>query len=70
MKASRTKVPVWEIDELEAGSLDTNVQFTGFEEPPARTEECVVFKDDDVPALVDQLLAALKEKGLNLGAYK
>lgn len=70
MKASRTKVPVWEIDELEAGALDTSVQFTTIEEPPARAEECVVFKDDDPPVLVDNLLAILKEKGLNLGAYK
>ncbi len=70
MKASRTKVPVWEIDELEAGVLDTNVEFTKIEEPPARMEECVVFKDDDVPVLIDNLLSVLKEKGLNLGAYK
>ncbi|MFX1286410.1 MAG: electron transfer flavoprotein subunit beta/FixA family protein [Promethearchaeota archaeon] len=70
MKASRTKVPVWEIGELESGILDTNVDFTKIEEPPARLEKCIVFKDDDVPVLIDNLLATLKEKGLNLGAYK
>ncbi len=30
----------------------------------------VIFKDDDTAALVDKLLASLKGKGLNLGAYK
>ncbi len=70
MKASRTKVPVWKISELEAGSLDTNVSFIKMEAPPPRTEECVVFKDEDTSTLVDQLLATLKDKGLNLGAFK
>lgn len=70
MQASRTKVPVWEIDELEAGSLATNVNFVKMVAPPPRTEECVIFKDEDTPTLVDKLLVALKEKGLNLGAYK
>ncbi|UCG02259.1 MAG: electron transfer flavoprotein subunit beta/FixA family protein [Candidatus Heimdallarchaeota archaeon] len=70
MQASRTKVPVWEISELEAGSLDSNVNIIKMEAPPPRTEKCVVFKDEDASTLVDQLLAALKEKGLNLGAYK
>ncbi len=70
MKASRTKVPLWQIDELDAGSLDSNVNLTKIEEPPARVEKCVIFKDDETPMLVDSLLATLKEKGLNLGAYK
>ncbi|MHA2225054.1 MAG: electron transfer flavoprotein subunit beta/FixA family protein [Candidatus Hodarchaeales archaeon] len=70
MKASRTKVPLWEINEFQMESLDANVNITNIEKPPARTEECIVFKDDDTAALVDNLLASLKEKGLNLGAYK
>ncbi|MFX1424523.1 MAG: electron transfer flavoprotein subunit beta/FixA family protein [Promethearchaeota archaeon] len=70
MQASRTQVPVWEISELEAGSLDTNVNFVAMKAPPPRTEACVIFKDEDASTLVGQLLAALKEKGLNLGAYK
>lgn len=70
MKASKTQVPVWEIDELEAGDYKPNVEFDDIEEPPAREEECVVFDDGNADELVTELLGAMKEKGLNLGAYK
>ena len=70
MKASKTEVPVWEIEDLEAGDYKPTVEFDDVEEPPARTEECVVFKEKDTSELVDDLLDALKAKGLNLGAYK
>lgn len=70
MKASRTKVPVWEIDELDAGDYQPSVKYDDIEEPPPRTEECVVFDDGDSFELVGQLLNTLKEKGLNLGAFK
>lgn len=70
MKASRTKVPVWEITELETGAFEPSVEFGEIEQPPARTEACVVFKDSDTSDLVQQLLEALKARGLNLGTYK
>lgn len=70
MKASRTTVPVWEITELDTGDFEPSVEFDDIEQPPARTEACVVFKDADTSDLVQQLLETLKTKGLNLGAYK
>ncbi len=70
MKASRTEVPLWEINELELDDYEPSVKFDDIEEPPPRTEKCVVFDDGDPSELVDQLLNALKEKGVNLGAYK
>ncbi|MFX0182443.1 MAG: electron transfer flavoprotein subunit beta/FixA family protein [Candidatus Hodarchaeota archaeon] len=70
MKASRTQVPVWEIDELEVGDYEPSVKFDDIEKPPPRTEECVVFDEGDPAELVEELLSTLKEKGLNIGAYK
>ncbi|MFQ5980602.1 MAG: electron transfer flavoprotein subunit beta/FixA family protein [Candidatus Heimdallarchaeota archaeon] len=71
MKASKTQVPVWELDDLEVDIESTsNVTMMEVNEPEARAEECAVFKDDEPSALVEQMLAALREKGLNLGAYK
>jgi len=70
MKASKTQVPVWEISDLEAGDYKPNVVFDDIEAAPAREEKCVVFDDGDPSELVENLVATLKEKGLNLGAYK
>jgi electron transfer flavoprotein beta subunit len=71
MKASKTEVPVWELDDLETDiESKSNVEMTEVTEPEARAEECVIFKEDEAAALVEQLLAALREKGGNLGAYK
>jgi len=70
MKASKTQVPVWEISDLEAGDYKPNVEFDDIEAPPPRAEKCVVFDDGDPSELVESLVATLKEKGLNLGAYK
>jgi len=70
MKASKTKVPVWEIDELGLEVPKPSVEFDDIEQPPARAEECVVIKDADVPDMVDDLINKLKEKGLNLGAFR
>ncbi|MHA2074191.1 MAG: electron transfer flavoprotein subunit beta/FixA family protein [Candidatus Hodarchaeales archaeon] len=70
MKASKTEVPVWEIDELEVGDYKPNVEFDDIESPPPRAEKCMVFDDGDPSELVGELVSTLKEKGLNLGAYK
>ncbi len=70
MQASRTKVPVWEINELDTGDFQPSVEFGNIEKPPARTEKCVVFKEGDPAELVDKMISVFKEKGLNLGAYK
>ncbi|MHA2297695.1 MAG: electron transfer flavoprotein subunit beta/FixA family protein [Candidatus Hodarchaeales archaeon] len=71
MKASRTKVPVWTLDELNIDtSVKSNVNLVSIKAPEARKEKCIVLEDDEVPNLVDKLLEALKERGLNLGAYK
>ncbi|MFX0207805.1 MAG: electron transfer flavoprotein subunit beta/FixA family protein [Candidatus Hodarchaeota archaeon] len=71
MKASRTKIPVWSIDELEADTeTQSNVSLTEITEPPVRAEKCVIFKEDEPSAMVEQLVNALKEKGLNLAAFK
>ncbi len=70
MKASKTEVPVWEIDELEVGDYKPNVEFDDIEKPPPRAEKCVVFDDGDPSELVGELLSTMKEKGLNLGTYK
>ena len=70
MKASKTDVPVWEIDDLDVGDYKPNVEFDDIEEPPARAEKCVVISDGDPAEMVDELISTLKEKGLNLGAYK
>ncbi|MFW9778045.1 MAG: electron transfer flavoprotein subunit beta/FixA family protein [Candidatus Heimdallarchaeota archaeon] len=70
MQASRTKVPVWVIGDLDTGDYKPSVEFDDIEQPPARTDACQVFKDADASDLVNQLLGALKTKGLNLGAYK
>ncbi|MFW9995486.1 MAG: electron transfer flavoprotein subunit beta/FixA family protein [Candidatus Odinarchaeota archaeon] len=71
MQASRTKVPVWTLDEL---SIDTgaksNVNMVSIRAPEARKEKCIVFEEEEAPVLVDKLLEALKERNLNLGAYK
>ncbi len=71
MKASRTKVPVWTLEEI---GIDTtaksNVNQVSIKAPEARKEKCIVFEEDDVPVLVNKLLEALKERNLNLGAYK
>ncbi|MFX0086789.1 MAG: electron transfer flavoprotein subunit beta/FixA family protein [Candidatus Hodarchaeota archaeon] len=70
MQASKTQVPVWEIDELEIGDYKPNVEFDDVEAPPPRAEKCVIFDEGDATELVGQLISVLKEKGLNLGAYK
>ncbi|MHA2226298.1 MAG: electron transfer flavoprotein subunit beta/FixA family protein [Candidatus Hodarchaeales archaeon] len=70
MQASRTKVPVWDINELGIETLDANVKFVKMEAPPPRTEKCVIFKDDDPSSLVELMISTMKEKGLNLGAFK
>jgi electron transfer flavoprotein beta subunit len=70
MKASKTAVPVWEISELGVEEAKPSVSFDDIEEPPPRTEKCVVFDDGDASELVGELLGALKEKGLNIGAFK
>jgi len=70
MKASKTAVPVWEIADLGIDDEKPSVEFDDIEEPPARTEKCIVIDDGDPNELVEKLLGALKEKGLNLGAYK
>jgi electron transfer flavoprotein beta subunit len=70
MKASRTQVPVWEIADLGVEDYEPSVKIDDIEAPPPRTEECVVFDDGDPTELVEKLLNALKEKGLNIGAYK
>ncbi|PWI48184.1 hypothetical protein CEE45_07700 [Candidatus Heimdallarchaeota archaeon B3_Heim] len=70
MKASKTVVPVWEIVDLGVEEQKPSVEFDDIEEPPARTEKCVIFDDGDANELVGELLGALKEKGLNLGAFK
>ena len=70
MKASKTQVPVWEIADLGITDPDPSVKFDDIEEPPKRTEKCVIFDDGDASELVSDLLAALKEKGINLGAFK
>ena len=57
-------------DELDVEDYEPSVKFDDIEEPPPRTEECVVFDDGDSTELVEQLVNTLKEKGLNLGAYK
>ena len=70
MKASKTQVPVWSIDELGIADPKPSVEFDDIEEPPKRTEKCVVFDDGGADELVTELLGTLKEKGINLGAYK
>ncbi|MHA1971884.1 MAG: electron transfer flavoprotein subunit beta/FixA family protein [Candidatus Hodarchaeales archaeon] len=70
MKASKTKVPVWEISDLGLEVPEPSVEFDDIEQPPARTEECIVIKDADIPEMVDELINKLKDKGLNLGAFK
>ena len=70
MKASKTNVPIWEIADLGLDDEEPSVEFDDVEEPPARTEKCIVFDDGDPNELVEQLLNAMKEKGLNLGAFK
>ena len=70
MKASKTQVPVWEISDLEADDTSPSIEFDDVEEPPARTEKCMIIDDGDAAEMVGQLLAALKEKGLNIGAFK
>ena len=70
MKASKTQVPVWEIADLVITDPEPTVKFDDIEEPPKRTEKCVVFDDGDASEMVSELLATLKEKGINLGAYK
>lgn len=70
MKASKTDVPIWEIDGLDVGDYKPNVEFDDIEQPLAREEECVILKDGDTPELVGKLVTILKEKGLNIGAYK
>jgi len=71
MKASRTKVPVWTLDELGIDtSVKSNVTVAAVKAPEARKEKCIVFEEDEVPVLIDKLLEALKERNLNLGAYK
>lgn len=70
MKASRTQVPVWEIADLGVEDYEPSVKIDDIEAPPPRTEECVVLDDGDPTELVEKLLNALKEKGLNIGAYK
>ncbi|MHA2174732.1 MAG: electron transfer flavoprotein subunit beta/FixA family protein [Candidatus Hodarchaeales archaeon] len=70
MKASKTQVPVWEINDLEVDDIAPSVEFEDIEKPPERTEKCVVIDDGDAAEMVGNLLTALKEKGLNVGAYK
>ncbi len=71
MQASRTEVPVWDLDDLDIDlEVKSNIEMVQVTEPEARAEECVVFKEDEPGALVDQLISTLKEKGLNIGTYK
>ncbi|MFX1513963.1 MAG: hypothetical protein ACFFCQ_15385, partial [Promethearchaeota archaeon] len=70
MKASRTKIPVWTLEELGVDDIPSNVMMKEIVEPPIRAEKCVVFKEDEPAALVEQLLNTLREKGLNLAAFK
>jgi electron transfer flavoprotein beta subunit len=70
MKASKTQIPIWEIVDLEVGEYEPSVKFDDIEAPPPRTEKCVVLDDGDPAELVEKLLNALKDKGLNIGAYK
>ncbi|MHA1443310.1 MAG: hypothetical protein ACTSR4_00965, partial [Candidatus Hodarchaeales archaeon] len=70
MKASKTVIPVWEISDLGLDKDEPSVEFDDIEAPPARAEKCVIIDDGDPNELVGKLLDALKEKGLNLGAYK
>lgn len=70
MKASKTEVPIWSIDELGISDSKPSVEFDDIEEPPRRTEKCIVFDDGGADELVTELLGTLKEKGINLGAYK
>ena len=70
MKASKTAVPVWEIADLGIEEKKPSVEFDDIEKPPARPEKCVIIDDGDASKLVGELLGSLKEKGLNLGAYK
>ncbi|MFX0091245.1 MAG: electron transfer flavoprotein subunit beta/FixA family protein [Candidatus Hodarchaeota archaeon] len=71
MKASRTKVPVWTLDELGVDTgVQSNVNQVSIKAPEVRKDKCVVFEEDEVPVLVEKLLEALKERGLNLGSYK
>lgn len=69
MAASRTEIPVWTIDDdlsVDVDEIKGKVEMDDVEEPPARDEECVVFKDEDISDMVDKLLAVMKEKGMNL----
>lgn len=71
MKASKTKIPVWTLEELGIDtSAKSNVNLAAVKAPEARKEKCIVFEEEDAPVLVDKLLEALKERNLNLGAYK
>ena len=70
LQATRTEVPVWEISDLGIADPEPSVEFDDITEPPKRTEECIVFDDGDANELVTELLGVLKEKGINLGAYK
>jgi electron transfer flavoprotein beta subunit len=70
MKASKTEIPIWEIDELDVGDYKPSVEIDDIEAPPARAEECYIIKEKDIPEMVNELINKLKEKGLNLGAYK
>jgi electron transfer flavoprotein beta subunit len=70
MKASKTQVPVWEVADLGITDPEPSVKFDDIEEPPKRTEKCLVFDDGDASEMVSELMAALKEKGINLGTYK
>jgi len=70
MLASKTVVPIWQVSELEVEVPEPSVEFEDIEVPPARTEKCAIIKDGDIPDMVSALMTKLREKGLNIGAYK
>ncbi len=61
---------MWEISDLGVDDSSPSVEFDEVEEPPARTEKCIVFDDGDASEMAGELVTALKDKGLNIGAYK
>ncbi len=74
MLARRTKIPIWELDDLELDEDEVKeempLKLVGVSEPPAEERELIKIEEEDPEKAVDLLLEALKKDGIDLGAYK